>query len=73
VWSILIFAYSFLYTLFIAVDANFKLKGKDRKLQDVDFAQGTSVYVNEVAYQKHIKNYTDQPEVSQFRPILLNY
>ncbi|KAH6905400.1 hypothetical protein BKA70DRAFT_1373172 [Coprinopsis sp. MPI-PUGE-AT-0042] len=31
----------FIYTLFLAMDANFKLKGKDRKLTDLEMTPGT--------------------------------
>lgn len=55
--------FRYLYTLFVAVDANFKLKGKDRKLDDVDFVPGTGIFVEDGAYQEHIKAYVEQPEV----------
>jgi len=44
----------FLYTLFIAVDANFKLKGKDRGIKDVELMSGLGVFVNEAKYQEHL-------------------
>ena len=53
----------FLYTLFIAVDANFKLKGKEQHLTDVELMPGWGAYVPEAAYQNHLANYVDQPEV----------
>jgi hypothetical protein len=53
----------FLYTLYIAVDANFKLKGKDRGISDPELAPGWASFVEEAGYQEHIKNYVDQPEV----------
>lgn len=62
-FEILNIPFSYLYTLFIAVDANFKLKGKERKLDDVDLIPGTGVFVEQNAYQKHIANYVEQPEV----------
>ncbi|KAH9477654.1 hypothetical protein JR316_0009880 [Psilocybe cubensis] len=57
----------FLYTLFIAVDANFKLKGKERKLGDVDLVPGTGVFVDQAAYCEHIGNYVEQPEMNTCR------
>lgn len=45
------------------MDANFKLKGKDHKLDDIDLAPGTSIFVEQTLYQEHIKNYVKQPEV----------
>lgn len=54
----------FLYTLYIAIDGNFKLKGKQRNLKDVELMPGLGAYVPEKQYQTHIANYVDQPEVS---------
>ena len=45
------------------MDANFKLKGKARNLQDVELMPGSGAFVEESAYQAHIQNYVDQPEV----------
>jgi len=53
----------FLYTLFIAVDANFKLKGKDRGIKDIELMSGLGVFVNEAKYQEHLGAYVEQPEV----------
>ena len=53
----------YLYTLYLAVDANFKLKGKDWKLQDIELMPGQGIFVEESAYQTHIESYHDQPEV----------
>lgn len=54
----------FLYILYLAIDANFKLKGKDCKITDIDLMPGLGAFVNEAPYQDFIKNYVDQPEVS---------
>lgn len=54
----------FLYTLYIAIDGNFKLKGKQRHLKDVELMPGWGAYVPEQEYQAHIANYVDQPDVS---------
>jgi len=53
----------FLYTLFLAADANFKLKGKDRSIHDPELAPGWASFVEEGRYQEHIAQYVDQPEV----------
>jgi hypothetical protein len=55
----------FLYALYIAVDANFKLKGKERHLKDVELMPGWGAYVSEADYQTHVATYVDQPEVSE--------
>jgi hypothetical protein len=54
---------SYLYTLFLAVDANFKLKRKNRGIEDLELAPGWASFVEEGRYQDHLKKYVDQPEV----------
>jgi hypothetical protein len=54
---------SFLYILFLAIDANFKLKGKDRRIDDVELAPRWGCFVEESRYQEHLALYVDQPEV----------
>ena len=44
----------FLYALYIAIDGNFKLKGKQRYLKDVELMPGWGAYVPEQEYQSHI-------------------
>jgi hypothetical protein len=39
------------YTLFLAVDANFKLKRKNRGINDPELAPGWASFVEEGAYQ----------------------
>lgn len=56
----------FLYTLFLAIDGNFKLKGKERDIRDVELMPGWGAYVPPVEYKAHVDNYVDQPEVCQF-------
>ena len=56
----------FLYTLFLAFDANFKLKSKDRGITDVELAPGWGCFVEEKKYQEHLANYVDQPEVCNY-------
>jgi hypothetical protein len=52
-----------MYTLFLAVDANFKLKRKNCGISDPELAPGWASFVEEGGYQNHISNYVDQPEV----------
>ena len=56
----------FLYILYISIDTNFKLKGKDQGLEDIKLMLGWGPFVEELAYQDCIANYVDQPEVSIF-------
>ncbi|KAF8991711.1 hypothetical protein BDQ17DRAFT_1392943 [Cyathus striatus] len=57
-------AYMFLYILYIAVDANFKLKMKNCGINDVELSPGWGTYVNEKDYQSHLSNYIDEPEIN---------
>lgn len=54
-----------LYTLFLAVDANYRLGLKDKKLRDVWLAAGGAYYVEQTRFLDHVQNYLDQEEVSQ--------
>ena len=56
--------FRYLYILYLATNANFKLKGKDRKITDIDLTLGLGAFVDENQYQDFIKDYVDQPEVS---------
>ncbi|KAF8229943.1 hypothetical protein L208DRAFT_1284396, partial [Tricholoma matsutake] len=56
----------YLYTLFLAVDANFKLKRKDCGINDPKLAPGWASFVEESCYQERLKNYIGQPEVGLF-------
>lgn len=52
-----------LYTLFIAVDANFRMALKDKSLSDLELAPGWAYLVEEQKFQDHLKTYKDQTEV----------
>jgi hypothetical protein len=52
-----------LYTLFLAVDANFRLSLKDKGLKDVELGPGWAYQVEETRFQNHIANILDQQEV----------
>lgn len=45
------------------MDANFKLKGKDRGINDPELAPGWASFVEESRFQEHLKNYVGQSEV----------
>jgi hypothetical protein len=53
-----------LYTQFIATDANFRAGLKDRGIRDIELAPGWAYFVEEHRFQAHIKNHLDQKEVS---------
>ena len=58
----------FLYILYVSVDANFKLKGKERGLEDIELMPGWGTFVKESEYQEYITNYEDEPEVRMLFP-----
>ncbi|KAI0069871.1 hypothetical protein K474DRAFT_1568226, partial [Panus rudis PR-1116 ss-1] len=43
-----------LYTLFLMIDANFRLQLKSRGLKDTSLASGWAYYINEEQYQSHL-------------------
>ncbi|KAI0060273.1 hypothetical protein BV25DRAFT_1871286 [Artomyces pyxidatus] len=51
------------YAIMLAVDANFKLKLKNRGLDDVQLALGWSYFVEEEPYQAHIEAHKDEVEM----------
>ncbi|KDQ33848.1 hypothetical protein PLEOSDRAFT_1073975 [Pleurotus ostreatus PC15] len=58
---------AWLYTLFLAIDANFKLKSKSRGLEDVELDPGWSYFVNDARYKAHLLKHSDQPEINTCR------
>ncbi|KIL55518.1 hypothetical protein M378DRAFT_188665 [Amanita muscaria Koide BX008] len=54
----------FLYTLFLAIDANFKLKQKERGLRDIKLSPGWGCYVESSHYEKHVAAYKKEPEIN---------
>ncbi|KZV60704.1 hypothetical protein PENSPDRAFT_694042 [Peniophora sp. CONT] len=57
--------YRFLYALYIAIDANFKLKLKDRIAKSVPLADGWSFLVASAPYATHLRENTDLEEMKQ--------
>ncbi|KAI0061776.1 hypothetical protein BV25DRAFT_1804969, partial [Artomyces pyxidatus] len=51
------------HAMFVAVDANFKLKLKNRGLSDVELSPGWAYFVNSTEYAEYLKDYVDEPEV----------
>ncbi|EIN06473.1 hypothetical protein PUNSTDRAFT_136333 [Punctularia strigosozonata HHB-11173 SS5] len=51
-----------IYTQFVALDACFKMKNKNRKIDDADIGSGEGYFVEEKAYQKHLQTYVEEPE-----------
>jgi len=53
-----------LYSCFLAVDANFRLKLKSRGISDPEIGSGWSYFVGNKEYSKHISQTTIETEVS---------
>jgi len=64
--------FRYLYILYLAIDANFELKGKDCKTTDIDLMLGLGAFVNEDQYQDFVKDNIDQPEVSSHAKLTLS-
>ena len=60
-----------MYSLFLAVDANFRLKLKDRKIKDPEVGSGWAYFVENNRYIEHVSQNTTQNardiEVSDLR------
>lgn len=51
----------------MAVDANFRLKLKNRKLEDISLAPGWGYYVEEKEYHAYLKEHVSENEVRSTR------
>lgn len=49
----------------VMVDANFRLKCKDRNIQDIALGAGLSYFVDEAGYKSYIEECGPQTEVVQ--------
>ena len=56
--------YRWLYSLFVAIDANFKLKLKSRGIKDPELGSGLAYFVNAEKFKAHLKAHVDEDEVS---------
>ena len=56
-------AFRWMYALFLMLDANFRLKLKDRGFKDVDLAAGCGYFVEDTKYQRFIQQSGVQQEV----------
>jgi len=53
-----------LYSLFIAIDANFRLKLKTRGIKDPELGSGLAYFVNSTKFEAHLKDHVNEDEVS---------
>ena len=56
--------FRWLYSLFLALDANFRLKLKDRNINDPELGSGWAYFVENQRYINHISQATDDTEVT---------
>jgi len=57
-----------LYSLFLAIDANFRLKLKTRAIKDPELGSGLAYFVDTIKFQKHLKDSVPTDEVSPLIP-----
>ena len=53
-----------LHSLFVAIDANFRLKQKTRGIKDPELGSGLAYFVNTTKFEAHLKSHTEENEVS---------
>ena len=53
-----------LYSLFVAIDANFRLKLKTRGIKDPELGSGLAYFVNTPKFEAHLKSHVEEDIVS---------
>jgi len=56
-----------MHAQFIAVDANFRLKSKNRQIKDPELGSGWSYFVENTAYAQHVANNPHETDVCTFQ------
>lgn len=56
-----------IYVQFIAVDANFKLKLKNRQIRDPELGSGWAYFVENEAYTRHVADNPHQKDICMFK------
>jgi hypothetical protein len=73
VYSVLfMLTYSWLHALFLAIDANFRLRLKNRGINDPELGSGWSYFVETTSYEKHLKQHFGEGEVTNHHLHLLS-
>ncbi|KAF9777722.1 hypothetical protein BJ322DRAFT_1015452 [Thelephora terrestris] len=54
---------AWLYSLFVAIDANFRLKLKTRGITDPELGSGLAYFVNVEKFNAHLKRHTDEADI----------
>ena len=65
--------FRWLYSYFLAVDANFRLKLKSRGITDPGVGSGWSYFVENQKYIEHVSQETSEEEVNPFVRPLINF
>jgi hypothetical protein len=52
-----------LYSIFLAIDANFRLKLKARSIDDPELGSGWAYFVEQLEYTEHVKQYFSEKDV----------
>ena len=55
-----------LYSLFVAIDTNFRLKLKSRGVKDPELGSGLAYFVNTTKFEAHLKDRAEEEDVSEF-------
>jgi hypothetical protein len=71
-WLISIF-FRFLYQLYVAIDANFKLKAKNRGAKAIMFSDGYAYIVRDADYARHLSENTDDMKEVRLMPRCLRH
>ena len=63
-----VFFFRWMYAQFIALDANFKLKLKNRQINDPELGSGWSYFVENSAYTQHVEGNENEEEEVRCTP-----
>ena len=55
-----LYLFRYLYALYVSLDANFKLKRKNREMHDVPFADGFAYFVEGAKYAEHLARHDEE-------------
>ena len=55
--------------MFLAIDANFRLKLKTRAIKDPELGSGLSYFVDTIKFQEHLKSSVNEDEASLLTPL----
>ena len=58
------YGFRWIYALFLAIDANFRLKLKARGIKDPELGTGLAYFVDTTKFQEHIKNHSHEEDES---------